>query len=170
MHFALTARLSRGLLAAAAVLAALAFAPAPVAAESAYVAQSQAGALLPIQAGPMSYGVSAPLPTGRPAVVAPRLAPEAAASGGRSFAQTIQIGNYNQVAQMQNGANNLSSVGIIAGNYNNVGVLQAGNSLKSNLVLLGTQGLSVGVIQPNGSTPINMLIARLPNGGLLIKR
>jgi hypothetical protein len=170
MYFALTARVSRCILAAAAALMTQALVPAPAAAESAYVAQSQAGTRLPIHVGPMASALSAALPAGRPAVVTPRLAPEATSSTIRNFAQTIQIGNYNQVAQIQNGASNLSSVGIIAGNFNNVGVLQAGNNLRSNLVLLNTQGLSVGVIQPNGSAPVNMLIARLPNGGLLIKR
>jgi hypothetical protein len=38
------------------------------------------------------------------------------------------------------------------------------------VALINTQGLSVGVIQPNGSAPVNVLIARLPNGALLIKR
>jgi hypothetical protein len=36
--------------------------------------------------------------------------------------------------------------------------------------LINTQGLNVGVIQPNGSAPVNVLIARLPNGALLIAR
>ncbi|UZF95784.1 hypothetical protein [Bosea sp. NBC_00550] len=170
MYFALTARFSRCIMAAAAVLIAQAVALTPVAAESAYVAQSQAGDRLPIHAVPVANGLSAALTAARPAVTAPRLAPEASITGIRNFAQTIQIGNYNQVAQIQNGANNLSNIGVIAGNSNNVGVLQAGNNLRSNLVLLNTQGLSVGVIQPNGSAPINVLIARLPNGGLLIKR
>jgi len=40
----------------------------------------------------------------------------------------------------------------------------------SNVNLINTQGLAVAVIQPPGSAPLNMLIARLPNGGLLIKR
>jgi hypothetical protein len=86
-----------------------------------------------------------------------------------NLAQTLQIGSYNQVFQAQFGGNNFSNVGIIGGNHNNVGVLQGGQDL-SNLELINTQGLSIGVIQPPGSAPINMLIARLPNGGLLIKR
>jgi hypothetical protein len=91
------------------------------------------------------------------------------ASGG-NFAGTLEIGNYNKVFQGQFGAGNISNVGIIKGSRNNVGVLQAGNNLRSNIALVNTQGLNVGVIQPAGSAPINMLIARLPNGGLLIKR
>ena len=93
----------------------------------------------------------------------------AAASGG-NFAGTLEIGAYNKVFQGQFGANNVSNVGIIKGYANSVGVLQAGNNLKSNVALINTQGLSVGVIQPNGSAPVNVLIARLPNGALLIKR
>ncbi|NOJ43673.1 hypothetical protein [Bradyrhizobium australiense] len=113
---------------------------------------------------------------GAPAWTAPksgtlRAAPELAtpASGG-NFASTLEIGAYNKVFQAQLGAGNVSNVGIIKGYANSVGVLQAGNNLKSNLALINTQGLAVGVIQPNGSAPVNVLIARLPNGGLLIKR
>jgi hypothetical protein len=86
-----------------------------------------------------------------------------------NLAQTLQIGSYNQVFQAQFGGNNYSNVGVIGGNHNDVGVLQGGQDL-SNLQLINTQGLSIGVIQPPGSAPINMLIARLPNGALLIKR
>ena len=97
----------------------------------------------------------------------PELAPPA--SGG-NYASTLQIGSYNSVVQAQFGAGNVSNVGIIGGRGNNVGVLQAGNNLKSNVGLINTQGLNVGVIQPNGSAPVNVLIARLPGGGLLIAR
>jgi|GEM_PF-4257671 len=100
-----------------------------------------------------------------------KAAPEltAPASGG-NYASTLQIGAYNNVVQAQIGAGNVSNVGIINGYANNVGVLQAGNNLKSNVGLINTQGLSVGVIQPNGSAPVNLLVARLPNGALLIAR
>lgn len=91
-------------------------------------------------------------------------------AGGQNIASTLEIGAYNKVLQVQAGAGNVSNVGIIGGRYNNVGVLQAGNNLRSNLALINTQGLAVGVIQPPGSAPVNMLIARLPNGALLIKR
>ena len=94
----------------------------------------------------------------------------AAAASGGNYAGTLEIGAYNKVFQGQFGANNVSNVGIIKGYANSVGVLQAGNNLKSNVALINTQGLSVGVIQPNGSAPVNVLIARLPNGALLIKR
>jgi hypothetical protein len=94
-----------------------------------------------------------------------------AASGARNnnYAQTLQIGTYNRVLQVQAGGNNYSNVGVIGGNDNNVAVLQGGRDF-SNLQMVNTQGLSVAVLQPAGSAPINMLIARLPNGGLLIKR
>jgi hypothetical protein len=49
-------------------------------------------------------------------------------------------------------------------------VLQAGNNLKSNLVLMNGSNMNVSVIQPKGSAPVNVFIARLPGGGLLIKR
>jgi hypothetical protein len=91
-------------------------------------------------------------------------------STNRNFASTLETGHFNQVTQIQSGWGNVSNVGIVKGLYNNVGVLQAGHSLNSNLLLVNTIGLSVGVIQPNGSAPVNMLIARLPNGALLIKR
>jgi hypothetical protein len=113
---------------------------------------------------------------GAQAYTAPRngslkAAPElAAAASGGNYASTLEIGAYNKVFQAQLGAGNVSNVGIIKGYANSVGVLQAGNNLKSNVGLINTQGLSVGVIQPNGSAPVNVLIARLPNGALLIKR
>lgn len=113
---------------------------------------------------------------GAPSWTAPKtgsqkIAPELAtpASGG-NFAGTMEIGSYNKVLQAQLGAGNVSNVGIIAGYANKVGVLQAGNDLVSNVALINTKGLNIGVIQPNGSAPVNVLIARLPNGGLLIKR
>jgi hypothetical protein len=91
-------------------------------------------------------------------------------AGGQNIASTLEIGAYNKVFQAQAGTGNISNVGIIGGKANNVGVLQAGNNLRSNVALINTQGLPVAVIQPPGSAPINVLIARLPNGALLIKR
>jgi hypothetical protein len=140
-------------------------------AESAYVPQANAGALivqsLPIvnQRGATSVPAGAARTTSF--VPTPETAPPN--TGGRNFAQTVQIGSYNQAATVQTGRNDISAINVI-GQRNNVGVLQAGSNLISNVVMLGTQGLNVGVIQPNGSAPVNMLIARLPNGALLIKR
>jgi hypothetical protein len=94
--------------------------------------------------------------------------PELATPHNGNVAQTLQIGNYNRVYQSQSGGGNFSNVAIV-GNSNNVGVWQGGQDF-SNLALVNMQGLSVGVLQPRGAAPLNMLIARLPNGSLLIKR
>lgn len=85
-----------------------------------------------------------------------------------NIAQTLQIGNNNRVLQSQSGGSNFSNVGVIGGN-NNVGVFQGGKD-QSNVGLINMQGYSVGVFQPPGAAPVNMLIAKLPNGNLLIKR
>lgn len=139
-------------------------------AESAYVAQMATGTAVPVQ---MVGRIAAPpaVPAIGPATAAPVYTPEmtAARGLGSQLAQTLQIGNANSVAHIQVGAANISTAAVI-GQANNLSVLQAGSNLQSNVVLVGTQGLNVGVIQPQGSLPINMLIARLPNGGLLIKR
>jgi hypothetical protein len=95
--------------------------------------------------------------------------PETAQARNGNFAQTLQIGSFNRVLQSQSGGNNFSNVGVIGGKQNNVGVWQGGGDL-SNLNLINTQGMTVGVFQPRGAAPVNMLIARLPNGSLLIKR
>jgi hypothetical protein len=91
------------------------------------------------------------------------------AATASNAARTLTIGNFNTVAQLQAGINNSSRVSVIGGNRNDVGVLQGGND-RSNIVMVGTQGMSVGVLQPANSIPVNMLIARLPNGAIVIKR
>ena len=58
---------------------------------------------------------------------------------------------------------------MVGGTNNNVGVFQGGKD-QSNIGLINMQGYSVGVFQPAGAAPVNMLIAKLPNGSLLIKR
>ena len=142
-------------------------------AEGAFVQQAKgavSGYQLAVPATPSSLSTGG-APSWAAGAANPRsVTPESAAATGRNYAGTLEIGAYNKVFQAQLGAGNVSNVGIIKGNANKVGVLQAGNNLKSNLALLNTQGLSIGVIQPNGSAPVNMLIARLPNGALLIKR
>ena len=158
---------------AATLLAALLLLGVPTlaaSAESAYIAQVPAGsgaAISRVQSGGASFA-SAPASSARPQPLA-LLHAAVPVTSGTNIAGTLQVGSFNQVAQLQLGHGNASAVGVV-GVHNNVGVLQAGNNLRSNLVLLGTQRLNVGVIQPNGSAPVNMLIARLPNGGLLIKR
>ncbi|MEA1832542.1 hypothetical protein U8607_10650 [Methylobacterium durans] len=155
--------------AAALLTIAIGLAPSVGHADSAYVTQAANGVAVPVNA--VLPLLNAPAPVARSHIISAQIpTPETSARGqGNHLAQTLQIGSANQVAHLQVGSRNESTVGII-GNMNQIGVLQAGNNLQSNVVLLGTQGLNVGVIQPPGSAPVNMLIARLPNGGLLIKR
>jgi len=140
-------------------------------AESAFINQAigaYSGHQIAVPVTPMTTGGTTPSWT--PSAGVRNVTPEMAAASGGNYAGTLELGAYNKVFQAQLGAGNVSNVGIIKGYANKVGVLQAGNDLKSNIALINTQGLSVGVIQPNGSAPVNMLIARLPNGALLIKR
>jgi hypothetical protein len=166
MHFTLKSVMSLGAgLAGALTLA------APASAQSAYITQvnpnssgfaSTSTASPSIQLVPVSQ--SAP----RETAFVPTPETSATARNG-NIAQTLEIGSYNRVLQSQSGGNNFSNVGVIGGTNNNVGVIQGGKDL-SNLGLINTQGLSIGVFQPPGAAPVNMLIARLPNGSLLIKR
>jgi hypothetical protein len=146
-------------------------ASAPASAQGAFITQvspsssgfvSASTASSPIQLVPVSQ--NAP----RETAFVPTPETSATARNG-NIAQTLQIGSHNQVFQSQSGGNNFSNVGVIGGNNNNVGVWQGGKD-QSNLGLINTQGLSIGVFQPPGAAPVNMLIARLPNGSLLIKR
>ena len=155
----------RGALTGALLLAAT---PA-VSGETAYITQASSGpsgsmtSSMPLmQTVPVSpYGP-------RQAAFAPTPETAATARNG-NIAQTLQIGSYNTVFQSQSGGNNVSNVGILGGKGNNVGVWQGGGDL-SNVNLINTQGLNIAVLQPPGATPVNMLIAKLPNGALLIKR
>jgi hypothetical protein len=138
-------------------------------AESAYVAQIP-GNVVTNMAAPnavqqaQTYGQA---PSARAAAM---FTPESGTSGKSSnFASTLEIGSRNSVYTLQSGSNNTSNTGVI-GNDNNVTVLQAGNNLKSNVVLMNGSNMNVSVIQPRGSAPVNVFIARLPGGGLLIKR
>lgn len=87
-----------------------------------------------------------------------------------NFAASFASGIGNHILQLQSGKGNYSATAIVGGRKNNVGVLQEGNDLYSQVVLANTSGLNVGVIQPPNSAPVSLFIARLPNGGLLIKR
>jgi len=165
MHIAM---ISRALLGGALVAAVLA-ANAAAAGESAYISQVSAKA-----GAAASTTISQPAPIAPSGNYAQRQAafvptPETTRARSSNFANTVQIGNANNVFQAQSGGRNFSDVGVLGGTDNNVAVLQGGRDF-SNLQLLNTQGLSIAVLQPPGSAPINMLIARLPNGGLLIKR
>jgi hypothetical protein len=168
VHFTLKSIMSRR---AGMVGALMLAAGAPASAQTAYITQanphssgfvSASTAAQPIQLVP--YSQNAP----RETAFVPTPETSATARNG-NIAQTLQIGSYNQVFQSQSGGNNVSNVGVIGGTNNNVGVFQGGKDL-SNLGLINTQGLSIGVFQPPGAAPVNMLIARLPNGSLLIKR
>ncbi|WP_316196204.1 MULTISPECIES: hypothetical protein [unclassified Bradyrhizobium] len=139
-------------------------------AESAYIAQvnAKAGVTVSTTASqPVQLIPTASYVPRQPAYVP---TPEAAQSArGNNIATTLQIGNNNRVLQAQSGGNNYSNVGTIGGSNNNVTVLQGGRDY-SNVNLINTQSLNIAVLQPPGSAPINMLIAKLPNGSLLIKR
>ncbi len=169
MHVALNRRVATGLKAGALALSIL-LSGAAAAAETAYINQANTKSFgagsFPTSIPSMSIPVTQYGPRSTTYIPTPETAAPAQANG--NLAQTLQVGNFNKVFQLQSGQNNLSKVGVI-GNDNNVGVLQGGHDL-SNLYLVNTQGLSIGVIQPNNSAPVNMLIARLPNGSLLIKR
>jgi hypothetical protein len=168
MHFALRNQLS-----AIALIAtgATAISAQPVFAESAFVTQASKAASFARSL------ISSPVTVQSTALYAPphggatQPTPETTvpASGG-NWAGTLEIGQFNHVLQAQAGSGNSSNVGILGGTHDNVDVLQHGQGLVSNLLLVGVQGFSVDVLQPPGSAPVNMLIARLPNGALLIKR
>jgi hypothetical protein len=165
MHFTLKSVMS---LRAGLIGALMLAASAPASAQSAYITQ----------VNPNSSGFTStaspsiqlvPVSQNAPRETAFVPTPETAASARNgNIAQTLEIGSFNRVFQSQSGGNNFSNVGVIGAN-NNVGVFQGGRD-QSNLGLINTQGLSIGVFQAPGAAPVNMLIARLPNGSLLIKR
>lgn len=165
MHFTMKGSMSLR----AGLIGALMLAACPSAfAQSAYITQ-----VSPRSSGFTSTTTSQPMQTVpvsqyTPSQMAFVPTPETATARNGNIAQTLQIGSYNHVLQSQSGGNNYSNVGVI-GNNNNVGVWQGGKDT-SNLALINTQGYSIGVLQPPGAAPVNMLIARLPNGSLLIKR
>lgn len=166
MYFALRQMAPRQV----ALLGILFAASTPANAETAYIAQVSSAPLKVGQA--VSSQVPQPVPVTQygPSSTSYTPTPEATrpARNG-NLAQTIEIGSFNNVFQSQSGGRNFSNVSVLGGKDNNIGVWQGGKDL-SNLNLINTQGLSIAVIQPPGAAPINMLIARLPNGGLLIKR
>jgi len=165
MHFTLKSVMS---LQAGLIGALMLAASAPASAQSAYITQ----------VNPNSSGFTStaspsiqlvPVSQNAPRETAFVPTPETAATARNgNIAQTLEIGSFNRVFQSQSGGNNFSNVGVI-GTNNNVGVFQGGRD-QSNLGLINTQGLSIGVFQPPGAAPVNMLIAKLPNGSLLIKR
>lgn len=166
--------MNRGLLLAGALSALTSVASVPAgAAESAYISQvsGKTGTGTPTAMSQPTQIV----PTGdfaqRQTAFSPTPETTRAAAPSTNLARTLQIGNYNNVTQLQASGSNYSNVNTV-GNDNNVSVLQGGKDY-SNVAVIntqGTQGLSVAVIQPAGVAPVNMLIAKLPNGSILIKR
>jgi len=164
----------RSLLVGALASSALGLLTAPTAmAEPAYISQVSGTLRSAENIGAPAIRTGASSSAARSAAIAHPAAPTAPSAipgiGGNT-ALSIQAGISNTIGQLQLGAHNQSAVAILGGRENNVGVLQAGNGLRSQVALVNTQGLNVGVLQPNNSTPVNVVIARLPNGGLLIKR
>lgn len=139
-------------------------------AESAYIAQVNAKAVATISPAAAQSVSLEPIPTYAPRQTAYIPTPEATRTAhNNNIATTLQMGSYNRVLQVQTGGNNYSNVGLVGASNNDVSVLQGGRDY-SNLNLINTQGLNIAVLQPPGSAPINMLIAKLPNGSILIKR
>jgi hypothetical protein len=166
VHIALNTILS---LRAGLVAALMSAVCAPASAQTAYITQvSPHASGFTTSAATQSIQLL-PVAQNAPHVTAFVPTPETASARNGNIAQTLQVGSFNHVFQSQSGGNNLSNVSVIGGNSNNVGVWQGGKDL-SNIALINTKGLSVDVLQAPGSAPVNALIARLPNGSLLIKR
>jgi hypothetical protein len=154
----------------AALVGGLLAACSPALAETAYIAQVSPKSASAVVEGAAQSAQFVPTASYAPRQTSFVPTPETATPGrSGNVAQTIQVGNSNQVFQAQAGGNNFSNVGVWGGKNNDVGVFQGGKDL-SNVNLINTQGLFVAVIQPPGAPPLNMLVARLPNGGLFIKR
>ncbi len=140
------------------------------AAESAYIEQMAGGS------GALKYFIASQTPiTGGQPVSSPRTTnlqtPEFfTPSRNGNAAGSLTVGSFNNITQIQAGQNDKSAVSILGGKHDNVGVLQVGNNAISNIALLGIQGVNIGIVQGPNAPPINMLIARLPNGSYLIKR
>lgn len=152
-----------------ALIGAVVAAPA-LAAETAYITQASSGSFGTAVMSPRTAMQTVPVTGYSPGQTSFVPTPQTAATARNgNIAQTLQIGSYNTVFQSQSSGNNISNVGVLGGKGNNVGVWQGGGDL-SNVNLINTQGLNITVLQPPGSTPVNMLIAKLPNGALLIRR
>jgi hypothetical protein len=153
----------------AAAVMALAISSAAHAAESVYIQQAVPGTTMKQTIPDSSIGQSAVSSNTQFPFTPP---PEQTVPHGATaanFAQSITVGNFNTITQVQSGRNDLSSVAVLGGNGNNVGVSQNGNNLAASLALLGTQAMNIALVQGPNSPPVNVLIARLPNGSILIK-
>jgi hypothetical protein len=156
---------------AAAIVASLSM-PMMARAESAYIQQTTGTTGPQMSVSTSVAGPSFAAAASSPMSVSLAVPPEMTVPHGNAanFAQSLVVGNFNNVTQIQAGRNDMSSVSVIGGNHNNVDVLQGGNNLQSNIVLLGTQGLNLDILQPMGSLPVELLIARLPNGQFVVRR
>jgi hypothetical protein len=141
-------------------------------ADSAFIQQASGGATTTNTSAPEAIPGSF-VPSGGRAGTLFLPTPEQAVPGrsqSRNIVQSVTVGSFNSVVQLQGGQNDLSSASILGGSHDDLGVFQGGNNQLSNIVSLGMRGADVAVLQPPGSAPVNMLIARLPNGAILIKR
>jgi hypothetical protein len=166
MHFAMNSIMSpRAALAGLLMLAAC-----PTAyAQSAYITQVDShasGAIFPLASQPTQ---TVPVNQYTPSQTAfvPMSTPEMTVphNANGNFAQTLEIGKNNSVFQGQAGGNNISNVTSIGSN-SKVGVLQGGHDF-SNIVLINMQG-PVWVLQPPNAPPLNELMAKLPNGKIVV--
>lgn len=134
----------------------------PAMADSAYVNQEPQG-----QGGYFDPGVRS---GSEPQAYQPP--PETTKVGrGQNVAESLTIGNYNRVAQIQAGGRDRSNVGIIGGNHDAVNTIQLGSGLTSNVLLINTPpGLTFNVLETPGSAPTNVIIARLPDGRWLVRK
>jgi hypothetical protein len=144
----------------AALLGVLLAVSAPAQAETAYIAQVNSA---PLKVGQLtSSPAPQPVPVTQygPSSTAYVPTPETARPGRNgNFAQTLEIGNFNNVFQSQSGGKNFSNVSVLGGKDNNIGVWQGGADL-SKLNLINAQGSAIAVIQPRGASPLNMLVVQ----------
>jgi hypothetical protein len=154
-----SSKIARGVRALALLVASAA--PGAAVADSAFVTQ--------IAGAPAARGAGLAAPVAAPSVGAPT--PEFATprTRGGNLAQSLTVGSYNSIAQIQGGANDKSAVGILGGRNDKVNVIQAGSGQQSGVLLLNTQGLRINLLQPPGAPPFGLIIAHLPNGGWLVR-
>lgn len=140
-------------------------------AESAYIAQAKSSALVASPASPSQPVQLVPATSYVPRQTAYVPTPETTTQSVRSnnIASTLQIGSYNRVLHVQTGGQNYSNVGIFGGSNNDVSVYQGGRDY-ANVNLINLHGLNLTLVQPAGSAPINLLLAKLPNGSYVVKR
>jgi hypothetical protein len=166
LHFTLKP-VGRTLTCAAGVALVTAMFAQPAGADSAFIAQAGKGGFSgrSLVSSPVNSQSQFPYTPPHSGATQPTPETSVVASGG-NYAGTLEMGRNNVVLQSQSGGNNFSNVGILGGVHDSVDVLQHGQGLFSNLYLLGVKGLTVDVLQPPGTAPVDMLIARMPNGTL----